>query len=153
MANIPSGYQLQITSWENDGDHYTTTITNGLTKEDCKFIIDVCKLFVSASDNTGGYGNRGCTEAGDQYHYSCSKDVLDSVACVLVSSDPNISVNLRDEFVNAVLGDIEILHDLMTRYLGYTTDYQDFDNFFRVFDYAKVYYFPEEVLDLSEQFN
>lgn len=51
--NIPSGYQLHITSWENDGDNYKTKIISGLTKEDVQFYLH----FLNHFGNDGPYGN------------------------------------------------------------------------------------------------
>jgi len=45
MDIIPSGYQLHITSWENDADNYKTKILSGLTKEDVQFYIHFLSHF------------------------------------------------------------------------------------------------------------
>jgi hypothetical protein len=55
MDIIPSGYQLHITSWENDGDNFNTEILSGLTKEDVKFYLHFLNHFKSHTS----YGN-GC---------------------------------------------------------------------------------------------
>ena len=33
MNTIPKGYQLHVTSWENDGDNYKTEVLSGLMRE------------------------------------------------------------------------------------------------------------------------
>ena len=53
MDIIPSGYQLHITSWENDADNYKTKILSGLTKEDVQFYIH----FLSHFEMDKPYGN------------------------------------------------------------------------------------------------
>jgi hypothetical protein len=45
MDIIPPGYQLHITSWENDADNYKTEILSGLTKEDVQFYIHFLSHF------------------------------------------------------------------------------------------------------------
>lgn len=52
---IPAGYRLTVTSWENDGDNYNTKIKEGLTLEQCRYYVDLCKLLKSQS--RGGCGN------------------------------------------------------------------------------------------------
>jgi hypothetical protein len=53
MDIIPSGYQLHITSWENDADNYKTEILSGMTKEDVQFYIH----FLSHFEGHKPYGN------------------------------------------------------------------------------------------------
>ena len=55
MDIIPSGYQLHITSWENDADNYKTKILSGLTKEDVQFYLH----FLNHFESHNPYGN-GC---------------------------------------------------------------------------------------------
>jgi hypothetical protein len=59
--NVPSGYQLHITSWENDGDNYKTQIISGLTKEDVQFYLH----FLNHFGNDGSYGNENTYEYSD----------------------------------------------------------------------------------------
>jgi hypothetical protein len=54
MDNIPSGYQLHITSWENDADNYKTKILSGLTKEDVQFYLH----FLNHFEMNKHYGNK-----------------------------------------------------------------------------------------------
>ena len=53
MDIIPSGYQLHITSWENDADNYKTKILSGLTKEDVQFYLH----FLNHFESHNPYGN------------------------------------------------------------------------------------------------
>jgi hypothetical protein len=53
MDIIPSGYQLHITSWENDADNYKTEILSGLTKEDVQFYLH----FLNHFESHNPYGN------------------------------------------------------------------------------------------------
>ena len=61
MDIIPPGYQLHITSWENDADNYKTEILSGLTKEDVRFYIH----FLSHFEMDKPYGNGRIGEYSD----------------------------------------------------------------------------------------
>ena len=61
MDLIPSGYQLYITSWENDADNYKTEILSGLTKEDVQFYVH----FLSHFGMYEPYGNGSITKYPD----------------------------------------------------------------------------------------
>jgi hypothetical protein len=41
MKTIPAGYQVSVTSWENDGDNYRTETIPGLSKEGAQFLVDL----------------------------------------------------------------------------------------------------------------
>lgn len=61
IDNIPSGYQLHITSWENDADNYKTKILSGLTKEDVQFYLH----FLNHFEMDKPYENGSITEYPD----------------------------------------------------------------------------------------
>ena len=61
MDIIPPGYQLHITSWENDADNYNTKIFSGLTKEDVRFYIHFLNHFKSHKS----YGNESIEDYPD----------------------------------------------------------------------------------------
>lgn len=44
MTTISAGYRLTVSSWENDGDNYNTKVLDGLSREECAFYVDLCKL-------------------------------------------------------------------------------------------------------------
>lgn len=48
---IPAGFQVHVTSYENDGDNYQTHIITGLSKPDMMFYVDLAIQF------KGDYGN------------------------------------------------------------------------------------------------
>lgn len=56
---IKKGYYLAVTSWENDGDNYSTACLNGLTKKDIEFIIPFIELFgdCDEDDEDNGISN------------------------------------------------------------------------------------------------
>lgn len=45
MSDIPNGFQIHITSSENDGDCILTKIISGLTKEELELVIKFCNWF------------------------------------------------------------------------------------------------------------
>lgn len=57
---IPAGYMLEITTWENDADHYKTIFKTGLqTKEEVNqylWVLSHCRSSQSRSGNNG-FGN------------------------------------------------------------------------------------------------
>lgn len=53
---IPAGYILEITTWENDGDAYMTDRKEGLTKEQVKLYLDICRGFDAGYDGES-FGN------------------------------------------------------------------------------------------------
>jgi hypothetical protein len=61
MDIIPSGYQLNIISWENDADNYRTNIIYGLTKEDVQFYLHFLNHFKSHKP----YGNEDIQDYPD----------------------------------------------------------------------------------------
>lgn len=48
---IKAGYKIEVTSWENDGDNYSTKSKEGLTKEQTQLYFDICNLM------SGDFGN------------------------------------------------------------------------------------------------
>ena len=50
---IPSGYQIVVTSWENDADNYNTETISGLTLEQVMFYKDIASLM----DDSDKFGN------------------------------------------------------------------------------------------------
>ena len=48
---IKAGYKIEVTSWENDGDNYSTKSKEGLTKEQTQLYFDICDLM------SGKFGN------------------------------------------------------------------------------------------------
>lgn len=150
--DIPAGYQLHITSWENDGDSHSTVIRSGLTKEDVDFKLDLLSSF----GRQGGHGN---TEADEDF-------IIETVEGA-VSRHPNVSQSVKDHF--AVMMEQDVVGEgcdeddvkaeyaqgcctLITNYLGYPQNdcYGRF--FIRMFDSFEVYYFDSPVANVTQQF-
>lgn len=151
-SNIPSGYQLHVTTWENDGDGSATKIWSGLTREDCEFLVTLVKKFESSSLHRGGLGNDGTT----------TEQLLGAFFDAL-NQHQGISDDMKqlfDEVITAQEDDdvaAEILHDILCdRLLGYPMDEfyaTNYTNFCRVFDDFEVFYFPEEVKTVTHLFS
>lgn len=57
MVDVPAGYLLKITTWENDADNYSTTEISGLSKEDVPLYLHLASLFRSRNNRRKGIGN------------------------------------------------------------------------------------------------
>ena len=148
--NIEKGYQLHITTWENDGDVYKTKVINGLAKEDVKFYIELASLFTSRNNSSSkGFGNGGVTEFGDKYHNSGMEDVVEVIRKVVLNN-PNAKEDITSPYLSEDFD--EIYEHLIEEVLDYTEQYEDETYFCRVFSGFKVYYFPEEVTEVTEEF-
>lgn len=139
--NIPKGYQLHVTTWENDADHYKTQVLSGLTKEDVHFYVNLAKRFKSKYSGDSGpcLGNSGNTD----------EDLEQAIKNSLLEAPPSDEVR---EHVKKVLEGEDYADFLADKILGYTDGYDDEHNFCRVFESFKVYYFPEDVLEVTEEF-
>lgn len=148
--NIKKGYQLHITTWENDGDNYKTKVIDGLNKEDTQFYIQLAHLFKSRNNNSFKcFGNGGITECGDKYHNSRMEDVVQAIHKV-VADNPNSSKEITDHYISEDFD--EVYEYLVEELLSYTESYYDEQYFCRVFESFKVYYFPEDVNEVTEEF-
>lgn len=123
-------YTLEITTWENDADHYSTQVLDDLTAEDAAFYIDIAQQFRSEnSRNATGFclGND-----------SRSLDTLTSVLEEILARHPNISDKARNGWHRN-----SVYHNLSERILGWTVDYEDWPNFCRVYERHRLIEIPE----------
>ena len=130
--NIPAGYQLHITSWENDADNYKTTIHSGLLSEDVEYLLALLKNF----GRKGKYGND-----------NIDADALLEIFEKTMKKHPNTS----DECEQFCPLEADHAHDIMNELLGSPSDGYDSD-FIRHFDSFEVFYVPHEIIDVSDQF-
>jgi hypothetical protein len=163
--NIPAGWQIQITTWENDADDYQTNSVSGLQrKEDVYFYIDLASQFKD-TNYSKGYGNK------NQYASTIVFIVYETLA-----KNPNISSDVRlfwesefdtittgieediEEFecegdINEIVGNrlYELLCDTI---LGYPVNdnYASQERFCRVFDKFKVFYYNEPMSEVTHLF-
>lgn len=141
---IPAGYQLHITTWENDGDSYKTKILNGLKKEDVDFYLSIVKNFTSKNDHRRrGYGNGSINE----------KDLENIISNALATS-PHLSKDIRDVW-DAIPENPDYKSDWnyesLTELLGTPEQYDDL-YFCRVFESFKVYYIPTHINEVTSEF-
>jgi hypothetical protein len=141
MSNLPAGYQLHITTWENDADHYMTKVMSGLTKEDVQFYVEMAKAFKSRNNRPAGMGN-GIVAANKLVPF------IDK----LLAKHTGLSQKVRDYWsTEGEPGDFDmaledVKYDLYMEYYEY--------GFCRVFAEFKVYFVPAEVVieDVTSQF-
>ena len=139
MTNIPAGYQLSISTWENDYDNYKTETLNGLTSEDVQFYICFLNYFKrkgfgneTVDSETIGIEERiAITEAYNQYPPS-SPELLERVQSSLADwkDNPNES------------------HDWITDLIGFWND----GEYYRVIEKIDVHYVPQVIEDVTQQF-
>jgi hypothetical protein len=151
----PSGYELQVTTWENDGDNVQTKLMGGLEKEDIYFYIELVGHFKSnSSPNCLGLGNA-----------EVDRDVLVPLIDGLLAKHTNISPKVKafwtldqeDEEAGTLEDSLlDYKFDLYIDNLSYTilgqSSYEY--NFCRVLDHFKVKFVPAEVTitDVTAQF-
>lgn len=142
---IPQGFQLIITSWENDGDNYNTETVSGLSLEEVSFLTKFISLFRSRNNrnNNNHIGN----------YYEPSEKELSHILNVIkqfVEQNPSPAKFIEyfnglndDEY--ALNGPIELASDLsLSRGEFFTRVIEDF----------QVLYYLEEIkiLDLTADF-
>lgn len=154
MSNLPSGYQLHITTWENDADNYQIKIMSGLTKEDVDFYLDMARKFKSRNQDKSCWGNQ-----------EVAADDLVPFIDGLLAKHTGLSEKVRAYWsIEDELGDYDMAEDdvkyemyldiLSENVLGQPGEYYDL-GFCRVFAEFKVLFIPAEVVieDVSSQFN
>lgn len=60
---VPTGYVIELQSWENDADYYSTQTFFGLSKEEVEYLKMIGKLFKSSCNHSGSHGNADYTDA------------------------------------------------------------------------------------------
>lgn len=144
MSDIKAGYAVEITTWENDADAYNTVRFDGLVKDEVEFYLAIARLFTSRHNRRqgGGFGNQKQTpndeiraivgsfiEQGKKLpKYWNPADWVDEGEEITPLEDAEFGDNLYD-----VIGSSEY---------GY----------YRVFDEASVYYVPELIKDIIQEF-
>lgn len=123
VLEIPTGYQLQVTTWENDADDYKTQKISGLSFNEVLFYVEFASRFVSVNAEVYGLGN------SDQDDDTL-KEVLDEV---MKNHFLGIDLEKRLESPNFDI------REFVLGILGTPVSY-DYD-FCRVFDGYKVLYF------------
>jgi len=132
--NIKPGYLLKVTTWENDGDNYNTVDIDGLTEEQVRFYIHVCKKF--SIDVDASFGNEDVEietlHNGMIEHIAAYKGVVPTKW--KFENDDDVD----NYFFCDLLGDIGIS----------STEY----GFWRVFESADVFLVPTAIQNVTSQF-
>lgn len=127
-CKFKKGFMIAIESWENDGDHYSTQIIDGLTQQEVRQMTYVMPFFKSSCNNKGCFGNR------DFCMFSLEEFLMNAV------DEGTLTLGFIDKFFfEDGHPDLEKVLDL----LGYPVEY-DYD-FVRVFDNLTIYHLPEDV--------
>lgn len=152
MSGIKAGYQLHVTTWENDADNYATNICSGLSEEDTRFYIAWIKQFKSRNGwREKGLGNGSNTE----------QNIIDSFKTALEVCKPTSPemVEIVDEYLKAIESDFDTaasnIYDwLCDEVLNRPMDeYYASELFFtRVVESYKVFYIPTDIENVTAQF-
>lgn len=133
---IPKGYEIHISSWENDGDDYSTQVISGLSKEDVKFYIETIKLF------SAYIGNIYNTLSNSEYGWNQKNSILD-----VFDKHPKskAAMQWKSKFYGSEeegASSDESYH-FITHILGRPVQYNY--GFCRVYESHKVYYLKDDV--------
>jgi hypothetical protein len=135
---IPSGYQVHVESYENDGDNNQLHVKSGLSEVDMKFYVDLAELF------QGKHGN-GFTK----------RDVFLGLIANVVENHPGISDETREKFTpNTEYDDDESscnIRDEVEELTGQPGDgyYDSGSIFVRRATSIKVYYLPTSMFEVD----
>ena len=128
---IKAGYQITITSWENDADNYKDVTIGGLTKDRVKYIIAMCSLFTSNK-----HGNLYDVRHDSQEVFLARLDMVAVASAYTDVLEPN-----EIEYI------CEDPSEYMNTFISNGTDYT-----FRVFDSYKVHLMPIDIADVTNEF-
>lgn len=118
------GYTLEVVSWENDGDNYSTKHYTVSTVEEARALSTICtELFASSSNNGGGIGNI-CADEG----------LAESVIVKYIDDNPDIVKYLGEDC------DYECISDFNYEVLGVSEYYSS-----RVCESVVITYLPDDV--------
>jgi len=159
MNDIPVGYSLTITSWENDADCYKDVNFYGLAYEDVWFLIDLAKLFKSMNN----YGDPGF--GGGAWHwkngeknyfsdvYAAIDEVVEKYKNINVSSElyGQWSTLREDAEIDPEYGD-DGYNQMIQELVSYPEDEYYRGNYIRVFSGFTVRYYKAAVEDCTRDF-
>lgn len=141
MTTIPKGYQIHVTTWENDGDNYKTKIISGLTGAKVKMLYQLAKFFESGTNNNatgpdgrGNYGNADNSydsHGGGSYHVHFNSSEFEKEFLEFCEKHNIDSEDFHEETFFEIIG---------TWCEG---------EYIRVMEKVEVYYVPEEITPVS----
>lgn len=153
---IPAGYRVTVTSWENDADHYKSTVFEGLTKERVNFLAELLPHFYSGSNNRGQTFGNMYEPSDSRYAEAATRirnimerhqDALTEDELEILNEAAGIDLEEATESAGA---DMYSFAEVVNAFLGYSEDYS-----FRVFDTMQVQFVMHEIRmqDVTEEFN
>ena len=133
---LKKGYIIEVDSWENDGYNYQTNTISGLTDNDVNFYKELLLLFYSKSNNHNCFGN--CYEKSDLRDI---EETLEILTNLIIKYYPNFNKFYNDCDVSDSIYTIK--YEFLNKVLG-SGEY-----YFRVFDNMKIYYIPEDIIEIE----
>ena len=138
MTNmIPAGWRIEVTSWENDGDYYNTTILEGLDEDVARFYVELAQLF--------GDSDIDAANAFDNEDVEWDKLIIAFKA--IVAKYPNVLRKIWHQPDEAVIEEHLSDDQIEDSIQDVVCDILDSSEvvIFRVFESYKAYYFPAPV--------
>lgn len=138
MTNIPAGYTLTITSWENDADNRADKTLHGLSEADVRFYLNLLNRF--RSHRSGGLGNEDCEREQETA----------AIEAAFLESPPD-SQELLDDLkvtLNEYRDDPQFMENILE-----TWGHEWGSNKWRVFERFQVNYVPVECPDRTAWFD
>jgi hypothetical protein len=130
MNNIPAGYQIHITSWENDGDHSQTKVISGLTRDELELIIKFCNWF---------------KKKGNDY-FEIEQEIETLFQEFLTSS-------LKEKFHKPYSTNIKFyISTIASELMGSSFENTD-HGFIRSVNYFRIYFIETPILDVTDKFS
>lgn len=130
--DIPQGYQMTFTTWENDADYYAEKTISGLTEEDVFFYKDLASYFSSVNNGDNeGLGNEEHTE-----------EELIFLMNELLDRHPQLSESERLYWEKSIQSE-EVYSDLCDKILSHPVEYDYM--FCRVMDNVKIFYVEKPI--------
>lgn len=140
--NIQAGYQLHVSTWENDGDSSKQLILSGLTENDVKFYLAVLHHFKSTNAHKGGFGNAGVAD----------EDMI-SIFADALGQHPDVSSKVLELYS---VTDASMLYEALTANLIGCPDNEyysgEYHNFCRVFESFEVFFIEMPIVNVTEKF-
>lgn len=128
---VNKGYTLEVVSWENDGDHYSTISITYDSKEKAIAMAKLYKtVFASCENGDGGIGN------------SSNSNESQPIILKYIKNNPEI---LSESSIDLNKADDNDIIDCFNDITGSVMNYSDFYNY-RVCQSATITFSPEDIM-------
>lgn len=136
---LKAGYNVAVTSWENDSDYHNTKVIHVKTIDDCRFLKEFAMLFRSQYTGAGEFFGNGCLN--ERQESRLNERVKELAAKYYHRSEYAADLYEEGELLT------DYYTDLACDMLGYSEYYH-----FRVCESVDVYYLENDpqVIDLGE---